>query len=250
MILLLTYHRICDETGGASDFYAVTRDQLARDLQALGEAGYQPLEADRLLERNSFPGWNYLLSFDDGTQDHYTIVFALLRELDRRAIFFVPTDKLNQPGYLTTAQLREMAAAGQTIGMHSHEHKRLDTLTDAVMRDQMRKSRDAIADLTGIAPWIFAPVGGFINPHVREVAQGFGVRAIRTMRWGYNETVEPLALETIPLNRYTTSVEIQEILQQRRWRSLYTGKQTLKALVPMRVYEQLRRLAFKLARKN
>jgi len=250
MILLLTYHRISDDADGQGDFYTVTRTQLARHLQALNAAGYQPLEATKLREANRFTGRNYLLSFDDGTRDHYATVFALLWELELRAIFFVPTAKLDQQGYLTPAQVREMAAAGQTMGLHSHEHKRLDTLSDARMREQMRTSRDLLAEATGTPPWIFAPVGGFINAHVREVAQGFGVRAIRLMRWGYNETVDPLALETVSLNRHTTDAEFQAILHQRRRRSLYLGKEAVKALVPIRVYEQLRRLAFKVARKN
>jgi len=250
MILFLTYHKVSGRNGGAPDFYTVSREQLARDIQALADAGYQPLDVNSLVEQNNFPGRNYLLSFDDGTLDHYTVAFSLLRELAQHAVFFVPTSRLDRPGYVTTAQVREMAGAGQTIGLHSHDHKRMDVLTDGEMRDQMRKSREILAGITGVPPWIFAPVGGFINPHVREVAQGFGVRVIRTMSWGYNETVDLTALETVPLNRHTTRQEFQEILAQRRGRSLYVGKQAMKALIPMRAYEQLRGLVFKVTGRN
>ena len=250
MILFLTYHKVSGGAGGESDFYTVSRDQLALELRALAGAGYQPLPVARLLEQNDFPGRNYLLSFDDGTLDHYTVTFPLLQETGGRAVFFVPTAKINRPGYVTTAQLREMAAAGQTIGFHSHDHKRLDTMTDREMRDQMRNSRDILGGITGTPPWIFAPVGGFINPHLQEVALGFGVRAIRTMEWGYNETVDLTALETVPLNRHTTIKQFQEILAARRGRSLYVGKQALKALLPMHTYERLRGLAFRVTGKN
>lgn len=250
MILFLTYHKVSGGNGGEPDFYTVSRDQLAGDLQALAAAGYQPLNVASLLEQNDFPGRNYVLSFDDGTLDHYEVVFPLLRERDCRAVFFVPTSRLDRPGYMASAHLREMAGAGQTIAFHSHDHKRLDTMTDGEMRDQMRKSRDIIGGITGVSPWIFAPVGGFITPHVREVAQGFGVRAIRTMRWGYNNTVDLTALETIPLNRHTTRREFHEILEAHQSRSLYVGKQAMKALIPMRSYEQLRGLVFRLAGKH
>ncbi len=250
MIIFLTYHKVSGGNGGNPDFYTVSGAQLARDVQALADAGYQPLNVASLAEQNSFPGRNYILSFDDGTMDHYEVVFALLRELGRRAVFFVPTAKLDRPGYLSTAQVREMAGEGQTIGLHSHDHKRLDLLTDGEMRDQMRRSRNILGGITGTPPWIFAPVGGFISPHLREVAQGFGVRAIRTMEWGYNETVDLTALKTIPLNRHTTREKFREILAARRGRSMYVGKQAVKALLPPRAYERLRGLVFRLSGKN
>lgn len=250
MILFLTYHKVSGEAGGEPDFYTVSRDQLALELRALTDAGYQPLNVASLLEQNEFPGRNYLLSFDDGTLDHYTVTFPLLQERGCRAVFFVPTAKINRPGYVTTAHLREMAAAGQTIGFHSHDHKRLDIMTDSEMRYQMRKSRDILGGITGAPPWIFAPVGGFINRHLREVAKGFSVRAIRTMEWGYNETVDLTALETIPLNRHTTREKFREILAARRGRSMYVGKQAIKALLPPRAYERLRGLVFRLSGKN
>src|SRR5207245_776655 len=68
----------------------------------------------------------FMLSFDDGTVDHYEVVSPLLEAAGRAAIFFVPTAKLNQPGRLTGGMVKEMAKAGHTIGLHGHEHRRLD----------------------------------------------------------------------------------------------------------------------------
>ena len=73
----------------------------------------------------------------------------------------------------------------------------------AEMREQIKRSREIIGNLIGEPPWLFAPPGGFINEHVREVALGFGVEVLRTMRWGYNQSPDRTGLETIPVNRYT-----------------------------------------------
>ena len=251
MILVLTYHKICAGAGpGSGDFYTVTRDQLAEQFQALAAAGRQCMSVSALRERAAVPPNNFVLSFDDGTTDHFEAVLPLLRERGWTAAFFVPTGKLNQPGHLSNAQVRELARCGYCIGCHSHDHRRLDLATDDQMREQMSRSRQIIGDLIGEKPWLFAPVGGFTNEHVRDVALGFGLEVIRTMRWGYNRTVDLTALETIPIHRHTDRAKFQKILEARQAPWMYHGKQAMKALVPARVYERLRALTFKLAGRN
>jgi peptidoglycan/xylan/chitin deacetylase (PgdA/CDA1 family) len=251
MIPVFTYHKVsAGDAGGGPEFYTVSRGQLARQLDALKFAGRRCVGAEALLEGREVTGENFILSFDDATQDHYDIVFPLLQKRGLHAVFFVPTAKLNQPRRLTDAQVRELACAGQTIGLHSHEHERLDVLDDDELREQFRMSRDIISNLIGGQPWIFAPPGGFLNEHVREVALGFGARAIRTMRWGYNQTLDLTALETIPINRYTDDRKFSRILTSRETPFMYSGKEAVKALIPARAYERLRSLLFDMSGKN
>jgi peptidoglycan/xylan/chitin deacetylase (PgdA/CDA1 family) len=251
MILLFTYHKVSVGTEpGARDFYTVTREQLTKHFEALAATGRQCLSVSAVREQKPLPGNSFILSFDDGTADHIEIVLPQLRERGWTATFFVPTAKLNKPGYITDAQVRELAQAGHSIGFHSHEHRRLDLATDDQMREQISRSQQIVGDLIGGKPWLFAPPGGFMNEHVREVALGFGVEVIRTMRWGYNETLDLTALETIPINRYTNDAKFQKILQVRQTRYLYFGKQAMKALVPTHAYEKMRNLLFKLAGRN
>jgi peptidoglycan/xylan/chitin deacetylase (PgdA/CDA1 family) len=250
MILFLTYHKIGPgDDAGDPDFYTVSRSRFLRHLEALAAGGLRCVEASALLD-GKISASDYILSFDDGTSDHYEIVFPLLRERGCRAVFFIPAGKINRPGHLTDAQVRELAAAGHTIGLHGLENKRFDTLSDDEMRRRMSLSRNILHNLTGAQPWIFAPPGGFINAHVREVAQGFGARAIRTMRWGYNEKVDLTALETIPLNRYTDDQFCSKLNPTRRPPFVYFGKQATKALMPAHTYERLRSLLFKIGRRR
>ncbi len=252
MILCLTYHKILEASGSAGDvdFYSVTRDNLVSQIQATLAAGFTPFDLTQTKPRIASGDRQFILTFDDGTADHYEIVFPVLQELGLPGIFFVPTAKLNRPGYLTDAQVREMAQAGQTIGLHGHEHRRLDRTTDDEMRNQFQRSRDSLTRLTGEPPLFFAPPGGFMSEHVREVALGFGVRVIRTMQWGFNHPPDLTALETVPVNRHTKAPQFQRILQGKQPQILYFGKQAAKALVPARAYEKLRNLIFKLSRRN
>lgn len=251
MILLLTYHKVSSGPKSVDvDFYTVTQRQLQDQFRALVESGRKCASMRRIRGDSPLPPDNFILSFDDGTADHFETVFPLLKELGWTATFFVPTAKLNRPGYLTDAQVSELSRAGNCIGLHSHEHRRLDLFSDGDMRDQIDRSRGLVGELTGEAPWLFAPPGGFINEHVREVALGYGVEVIRTMRWGYNENPDITALETIPINRHTDSEKFQKILHFQQMQYLYFGKQAMKALVPAGAYEKMRSYLFKLSGRN
>lgn len=250
MIFFFTYHKIrWDDAVGTPEFYSVARSQFVRHLDVLVGAAIPGADAAGLLQPQPPNGPRYVLSFDDATLDHYETAFPLLRERGLRGVFFVPTGKLNRPGHLTNAQVQEMSRAGQTIGLHSHEHKRLDLLDDDEMREQFGRSKRILTGLTGAGSWIFAPPGGFINEHVREVALGFGAQAIRTMRWGFNEKLDLTAMETIPVNRYTDDRIFRKIIEQRQSRFLYFAKETAKTLVPAHAYERLRGLLFRLKGK-
>jgi peptidoglycan/xylan/chitin deacetylase (PgdA/CDA1 family) len=247
MRLIFTYHEVregADESD--ANFYTISPAQLSHHIATLTAQGRQSATLEELLPGKMLPEDRYVLTFDDATIDHYEVVFPLLGKNRCRASFFVPTAKLDQPGYLTRSQVREMAAAGHGIGSHSHIHQRMDVLPDDEIRRQISLSQNIIADITGVKPVTFVPPGGYTNRRVRAAAAGLGVQLLRTMRWGYNQKMDLLGLETIPINHYTGDEQFIKLLVPRGRSLLYTTKETLKKLLPLRGYEELRRLAFKL----
>jgi peptidoglycan/xylan/chitin deacetylase (PgdA/CDA1 family) len=251
MILVLTYHQVCDTPPGQEpNFYTVTPAQFDHQIHLLQESGFVGVRVEELLQSAALVGKRALLSFDDGTADHYKTVFPLLRTNQAQGVFFVPTASLNQPGYLSAGQVKEMAAAGQVIGLHGHEHRRMDTMSEAEIRRQFALSQKIIGDITETKPVVFAPPGGFVNDRVRQVCRESGVRLIRTMRWGYNEKSELMALETMPVNRHMTERKFRKRLESRTPPLLYAGKETLKKLVPLPVYERMRKVLFRFSKSN
>jgi peptidoglycan/xylan/chitin deacetylase (PgdA/CDA1 family) len=248
MMLLLTYHKIqpCREEA-SSEFYTVPEHSFRRQLDSITAAGHPFFTPEHLLHLADAQEAGCLLTFDDGTRDHYEIVFPELEARRLRAVFFVPTAKLNQSGYLTESEVRELSGSGHVIGLHSHHHQRMDTWSEDEMRAQMRQARELLGAITGREPWIFAPPGGFIDKRLRTVALASGVKAIRTMRWGYNRRPDLLALETIPLNRHITDPAFDRILAGRERRLLYFAKETTKRFLPAAQYERLRNFLFKSA---
>jgi peptidoglycan/xylan/chitin deacetylase (PgdA/CDA1 family) len=83
----------------------------------------------------SLPLQDYILTFDDGTADHYEN-WPKLQAIPTEKIFFIITEKIGTEGYLTLEQVKElMADPLVVIGGHSHEHAKFgyfDKLTEKV----------------------------------------------------------------------------------------------------------------------
>jgi len=244
MILVLTYHKVLRGPDPESEFYTIRAEHLERQLESLAQGGFRALAPEELFDWKPRSDPAYLLSFDDGTADHYDIVLPLLAHHRCRAVFFAPTSKLDRAGYLTSKQVSELSRAGQTIGLHSHEHRRLDWLGEEDIRVQMQLSHQIVQDLTGAPPVFFAPPGGYFDLRIRDIALESGIRVIRTMRWGYNQIPDLAALECIPVNRHFTDEEFRRVLEFRRRPALYAAKEIIKKIVPSRTYQSLRACVF------
>ena len=245
MILVLTYHKVRRAAEPEPGFYTIRAEQLERQLELLAHSGLLAASPEKLAAGEPPAQRSYLLTFDDGTADHYEVVLPLLARFRARAVFFVPSARIGRSGYLTTQQIAEMSRGGQTIGLHSHEHRRMDCLSEEAARQQMSRSRQIIGELTGQPPVFFAPVGGYVNRRLREIALASGVRIIRTMRWGYNSKLDLASLQCIPVNRHFTEAQFAQVLAfRRRSTMLYAAKEITKKVMPSRTYESLRRMVF------
>src|SRR4051812_26670587 len=165
MILVLTYHKVLRDPRSDPDLYTTSSDTFARHLDLLAESRIRPLGPAELAQwqaENDRKEPACVLTFDDGTEDHFKNVLPLLERHRRQAVFFVPTSKIGREGYLRGDELKEMSRRGQTIGLHGHEHRRLDELGDEDIHVQMQLSMEQIQNLTGQRPRLFAPPGGFI----------------------------------------------------------------------------------------
>lgn len=244
-VLILTYHRLVADSSAARGFYDVSLPELNAQLDALRTRNIAPLDPNDLPDA-SRPG--YLLTFDDGTRDHFDLLLPALQARGERGIFFVPTAKLDLEGRLTRAEVRALAEAGHVVGCHSHEHIRLDRLDAAAVRTQLSAAVGILREITGRETHWFAPPGGFSSVAVRQVAAELDLRAVRTMRWGRNEQIHRDRLECLPLNRAIAADRFGKVLDGRglAWlKALYLGKQAIKALIPLRAYESARAAVFR-----
>jgi hypothetical protein len=80
----------------------------------------------------NLPLANYLLTFDDGTIDHWQY-FKQVQAVPTEKIYFIITNRIGTEGYLSLEQVKQMSLDPMvTVGGHSHNHVRLNTFNTLV----------------------------------------------------------------------------------------------------------------------
>jgi polysaccharide deacetylase len=111
---------------------------------------------------------SYALTFDDVCRNVYHNAFPLLTEHQVLFTLFVSLSLLDSPGYITSAELREMAASPfATVGSHGIRHTFYRNLTLRERAEELRASREQLEQLCGV------PVESFAFPYGSEYQCGF-----------------------------------------------------------------------------
>ena len=196
MLICLVYHKVLLQADHA--VHSVSRAGFVRQLSLLRQSGLPVVDPECLASHPAEPS-GIVLTFDDATSDHFDIVRPLLARFGMRAIFFVPTARLDQGGCLTTRQLQTLAGDGHSIGSHSATHPRLTEICAEKALREMSDSAAVIENLLGRRPLHFAPPGGIYNETVQRMAQRAGYLSFRTMDWGYNRRLDRMRIEVVPM---------------------------------------------------
>lgn len=126
-----------------------------------------------------------MVSFD--LDDGWTSNYEALSIFDRagiRVTYYPVSQYFGFEVYITTEQLKSVAARGHQIGAHSRTHADLTQLSESAARDEIAGSR---ADLQALGHSVstFAYPYGALNPSVRKLAQQAGFSAARGTNHGY-----------------------------------------------------------------
>jgi Polysaccharide deacetylase len=114
-------------------FYHRIDGELFRDhLQHLKSNGYRTLNADELYESLSSRGLRdsrqVVLTFDDGLDDLYSVVYPLLQKFRVTAIAYIVPGWVGKSGFVTWSQIEEMHDSGLVdFQSHSMTHSSIFT---------------------------------------------------------------------------------------------------------------------------
>ena len=122
-----------------------------------------------------------LLTFDDGGASAYGCVADLLEGAGWHGHFFITTDYLEAPGFMTRAQVRDLAARGHMIGTHSSSHPiPMARLSRRRLLTEWASSAHALQDLLGEPVRVGSVPGGGLSRQVVEAAAAAGITALFT----------------------------------------------------------------------
>jgi peptidoglycan/xylan/chitin deacetylase (PgdA/CDA1 family) len=166
-IPVLCYHQVRKRTAADSAqdrAYIVSPSAFAAQMKTLDTAGYTTITgdalADHLARGAKLPRKPILLTFDDGSEGHYTRVLPVLREHHFVATFFVMTVVLGKPGWLTRGQVRALDKAGMTIAGHTYDHKEVPGYAGEDWNTQLVKPGRELRRLVGHRIRLFAYPNG------------------------------------------------------------------------------------------
>ncbi len=141
------------------------------------------------------------LTFDDGPFPIYTTL--LLDTLDRlqlKATFFLVGEQVQQYPYFAQAIVR----AGHEVGNHTFHHPNLIHLSEQQVEEEIARTQEVVATVTGQTPRYFRPPGGDYNRTVLRTVRRLG---LMTVFWtddpGDYANIGPRALEAKTLARIT-----------------------------------------------
>ena len=136
------------------------------------------------------------ITFDDGLEDVYYVAYPLLKKMKIPFAIFIVTDFLDQKGYITTEQLKEMAADGLvTIGSHGKTHAIFPKLKDEEKNIELYDSKEILETLIGRDIVYFAYSHGQCDKET--------LKKIRKIKlYGYAFSVRSIPLNFLSFNKY------------------------------------------------
>lgn len=151
------FEQLSAETVAQSDF--VPEHPAYQDLYPDFYAP-QPLNATERTEKTIY------LTFDDGPSERTDEILKILKDKDVKATFFV----IGQSDEADLQRMRDIVAAGHTIGMHSYTHNytQIYSSVEAYLED-MYQIFVQIRETTGETPTVFRFPGGSINAYNRGI---------------------------------------------------------------------------------
>ncbi|MGB1286257.1 MAG: polysaccharide deacetylase family protein [Aggregatilineales bacterium] len=116
-----------------------------------------------------------VLTFDDGYWDAYGNAARLMLEREMIGVFYVVSDFVNQPGFLTAAQVGELHNLGFEIGNHSQTHSDMSWMnTSEQQRIEIETAGEVLAGITGQYPTTFCYPRGKHNSLAANVLEKAG----------------------------------------------------------------------------
>lgn len=166
---VLMYHYVSVPPPGSDGYrinLSISPERFREHVDYLANSGYTTISLydldNALVYGTSLPEKPVILTFDDGYVDHYDNVFPVLKAYNMTGTFFIITQFVdqNQRGYLSWAQIAEMAAEGMDMESHTKTHPNLENRDYDFLVYQILGSLESLRSHTGRPTRMFCYPGG------------------------------------------------------------------------------------------
>ncbi|MDZ7336505.1 MAG: polysaccharide deacetylase family protein [candidate division KSB1 bacterium] len=197
-IPVLMYHGLYDKNEKKNKLrcspYHVTCDQFRQQMEYLTRHNYTSLSTHDLmgLLNHNEADWDFhtkrvIITFDDGYADNFYYALPILTSCKLKAIFFVITDRINEPGYMSWQQLEHMVQAGMSIQSHTVTHRPLENLFLSEIEEELTRSKYILEKGLGVQVDFLSLPHGSYPKNLNEVARKVDYVGCFTSKVGYFE---------------------------------------------------------------
>lgn len=233
-------------TDRAAQPYILHEAEFRRQMELLSGLTGKALLTWETFARGGAPP-TAIVTFDDGHRSNAERAMPVLYGLGLCGVFFVTTDWIGQPGYMSAGQLRDLVSTGMLVGAHGRSHRYLSDLPAGEIDDELRGSRARLEDLLGVEVPAMSLPGGRLSRLVRKRAVAAGYRFMFTSRIALAATAgDPLDIPRIPMtNRLPADGFIERLLsgddsEIRGMARSARVRAVAKALLGNQLYDRLR----------
>lgn len=208
--------------------YVVSEPDFKAQISSLKERQWCGLSVGESLQDVDRGRPRIVITFDDGCQTDLIAATPLLRDAAFNATFYIVAGFLGQRGYLSRAQLRELADLGFEIGCHSMTHPYLTDVGAERLHAEIVVAKQRLEQLIGRRVDHFSCPGGRWNRALAEFARKAGYRSVATSYIGTNSwTSDRFRLARVPLMRGTSLAGFAGLCSGRGLLKLRTQKAAL-----------------------
>ena len=201
---ILMYHATGDDLWGVPELFVSTTD-LEEQFRYLVDNGYTPIFFSDLARVTEFQK-PVILSFDDGYDDNYRLMFPLAQKYGIKVNIAMITDRIGGTHKITAEQIREMWDSGLvSFQSHTGSHPHLTDLSEEELEAELSRSRLALLRLTGTMPSVLIYPYGDNNEMTRQVtARYYDMGVIMTDGRCYVTGNDPYTVSRDYVSRYTS----------------------------------------------
>ncbi len=201
-VAILMYHIVAEPLSAQEARYCCSPGHFEAHMRHLAKTGTRLLAIDEIADaldgRIDWPADSVAVTFDDGFADTFANALPVLARYRIPATMFALSDRLGASNdwmsgrgfptrpLMSAAQLREMVAAGVTVGSHTRSHPRLPELDAKAKRDEIHGSKARLEDLLGCSVANFAYPYGLFDEDTRQAVEEAGYRSACSVRTGFN----------------------------------------------------------------
>ncbi len=195
---VLCYHRIRPFRAGESERmkgYVVTPAAFAAQMKALADSGYQTILPDQLYDYLAYGATllpkPIMITFDDTSEEHFTIGAAEMKKYNFKGVFFIMTISIGRPKYMSKDQIEQLAQDGHAIDGHTWDHHKVTEYNDTDWDAQVVKPQAKLQEITGKQFTYFAYPFGLWNREAIPQLKKRGIKAAYQLST-LQDSIEPL----------------------------------------------------------